>query len=262
MSRYRALCVLGLRFAAATMAGGGPLLAADQQDSASALRGVRQAIDDDVVAPIAPARRALAAAPSPAPDLPPGADRVRPLTLHVAVRKHSADRVHAVTQTITRTVDRVHVSASGGSEWLFERNPHDGRRVSGHFVAHRERALVFYSDSDLRNVLGISGWAHVLTLGFDHRLLGTLPPAPEVRAIGEVQFARRPARAVGAVPNHVWWNDVHALPAEFASEDAVGQVRFSIDRISSEVDTQLLRPPTVRFPAYRLVDLADWLESH
>ena len=38
-----------------------------------------------------------------------------------------------MTQIVTRTIDRAQLLVEGGrKEWLFERNPKDGRRVSGY----------------------------------------------------------------------------------------------------------------------------------
>lgn len=209
----------------------------------------------DLAVPVAPVRRPAADAPvAPPPPLPAAADRVPSLTLQTRVRKHAGGRVHEVQQTITRTADRIHVSARGGGEWLFERNPRDPRRVSGHFIDHAAKTIVYYSDSDLRNVLGIPGWAHVLTLGFDHQTLASLEPSTGVRVVGPLSFTGHVARG-GGRRAEVWWNTEAALPAEVSM--AEGTSRLVVEQVTATVDARLLQPPGVRYPAYRQVELAD-----
>lgn len=129
-----------------------------------------------------PERRAVIV-PVAAPDeLPPGADVVASQTLDVVTRVQpiEGDAV-TVRETITRTVDRIHLS-SAGREWLFVRNTRDPRRVSGTLVDHAARAVVFYDESDLRNLVGLNGWADTLKLGFEpglqvERTVGGINPA-------------------------------------------------------------------------------------
>jgi hypothetical protein len=119
---------------------------------------------------------------------PPGADAVASETLDVMTRIQPIEGdALTLTETITRTVDRIHLS-SEGREWLFVRNVRDRRRVSGTLVDHAARAIVFYSESDLRNVVGVNGWADTLKLGFE-------PGLQVVRAVGGVNPAllRNPA---------------------------------------------------------------------
>ena len=51
---------------------------------------------------------------------------------------------------------------SGQREWLFERNRIDTRRVTASVVEHAEKTIVLYGESDVRNLLGLNGWAEVL----------------------------------------------------------------------------------------------------
>ena len=98
-------------------------------------------------------------------DLPPGADRFAPEAFDIAVRVQPIEAGPKTwTEKIRRTVDRIHLS-SNGREWLFERNPRDPRRVSGTLIDHAAKALIFHDESDLRNMLGINGWADALNLG-------------------------------------------------------------------------------------------------
>ena len=152
-----------------------------------------------------PKRRAVIAPPAPLTDLPPDADRIAPQRLEIVRRIHAAaGGPEPRRETITRTVDRIHLS-SGGREWLFQRNVRDPRRVSGTLVDHAARAVVFHDESDLRNRIGMNGWADALSLGFT--------PGVEV------------------------------------------------ERTADGVDAALLRSPAERFPEYKVVDLAEWLEG-
>jgi len=211
----------------------------------------------DLAVPLATARRTGGAAPAPPPPLPPGADRLSPLTLRTVVRKSAAGRAHEVRQTITRSAERLHVAAPGGAEWLFERNVRDPRRVAGHYVEHAARTIVYYSDSDLRNLLGVDGWTRLLTLGFDPRSLDGMRPTGDVRTMGGLRFVRH---AGGG--DTVWWSAEALLPAELSSDASGRSARLVVESVSTTIDPALLRAPGLRFPAYRQIDVAEWLEGH
>jgi len=210
-----------------------------------------------------PARRAPAAPPVAPPVLPAGAERVAPLTIDTIVRRQPASgRAHALRQTISRTADRIHIAAGNGREWVFERNPRDSRRVSASFIEHTSQAIVLYEESDLRMMLGIRGWADVLALGFDAEVLDGYTRAREARTIGGIRFVRYATGGRGASPLEVWWSDEHVLPSRFTMTDEGGSTRFSIERVRMGADATLLALPHTRFPAYRIFDLANWLERH
>lgn len=135
-----------------------------------------------------PERRAVIVPVSALEELPPGADLVASQTLHVVTRVQPIEGdAETVRETITRTVDRIHLS-SAGREWLFVRNVRDPRRVSGTLIDHAARAVIFYDESDLRNVVGLNGWADALRLGSE-------PGLQVERTVGGVNPAllRRPA---------------------------------------------------------------------
>ncbi len=196
-----------------------------------------QAPASDLAVPVLPVRKGTPPRVRTPVELPPGADRVAPLTLHLRITTRAAGRVSERSQTVTRTAKRVHVasvadgspahSADGGVEWLFERNPVDPRRASATYVAHATRTIVTYSDSDLQTMLGISGWAHILTMGVDPAILAGVTPFSAPRSI-----------------------------------DMPDGTRLVIERASATTDLQLVQPAELRFPAYRVVTLADWLEEH
>jgi hypothetical protein len=186
---------------------------------------------------------------------------VKPLTLSAVIHAAPATGpAHTLRQTITRTADRIHVAADDRREWLFERNAIDSRRVSAALVEHASRVIVLYEESDLRNRLGIRGWADVLSLGFDPRILKGLTATEEVRSHSGIRFLRYAAGGMNASTQEVWWSDEQALPSAFVTRDDAGVTRFSIERIRGGVDAPLLQHPAFRFRAYRVVDLADWLE--
>lgn len=218
---------------------------------------------DDAVVLVLPTRRTPTAPPAAPPALPPGAERVAPVTLETLIRRQpAAGRVQTLRQTITRTSDRVHVAASDGREWLFERNVRDPRRVFGSLIEHASRAIVVYDESDLRNMLGLRGWANVLALGFDLDLLSGLEPTTQMRTISGIRFARYATERKDAVIPEVWWSVDQIFPSGFVTADGSGSTRFSVERVRVGVDAGVLRAPISRFPTYHVFDLADWLERH
>ncbi len=213
-------------------------------------------------APVLPLRRAADEPPPPPTALAAGADAVTPLTLGVVIRRQpTGGKAHVVRQTITRTSTRMHVAPDRGAEWLFERNAIDPRRVSGQMIDHASRQIVFHSDSDLRNMFGIPGWSHLLTLGVDPTLLAAMRPVPGPRTVDGVRFTRLAAASIGQGLESVWWSSDHLLPAEFVTSDNTGRTFFSVETIRSSADESLLRSPETRFPGYDAIDLADWLED-
>jgi len=214
--------------------------------------------DDDLAVPVLPSRRLAAAAPSTLAAPTPGADRVRPLTLDVRVTTRAGGRTSTRAQIVTRTFDRVHVATTSGVEWLFERNPVDPRRVSASAVHHADKAIVVYSESDLRMALGIPGWAHVLTMGVDAPAVSAAASG-QVRALGGMPFFRATTADDGG-RGRLWWNAEQLLPLEYAAADA--STSLAIVNLAAGADPARLAAPETRFPGYRVVELADWLEEH
>lgn len=200
--------------------------------------------------------------PAAVPELPAGARHVKPLTLHVVVHRRTAQaRPQVVRQTISRTSDRVHVTAGAGREWLFERNSLDPRRVSGFLIDHGRRTIVEHEESDLRNSLGVNGWAEVLLIGLDPAALGHLTATREARTLAGMRFVRHVPEQKDAALSEVWWNEHQALASAFTIRDAGGTTRTFLERLRGGVDTELIRSPALRFPAYNVVDLPEWLEG-
>jgi hypothetical protein len=210
-----------------------------------------------------PKRRAPDAPPRALPGLPSGAGRVTSATLHLVIRRDTERRPSFTRrQIVSRTLDRIHIAGYDGREWLFERNSIDPRRVSATLLEHASRAIVLYEESDLRTSLGIRGWADVLALGFDTQLLSRYERTQVVRTIGSIRFARYVLADERAKGEDVWWSEEQVLPGRFAIADGTGVTRFTVEHAHAGVDAALLRPAIVRFPDYRVVDLADWQEKH
>lgn len=214
--------------------------------------------DDDLTVPVMPARRLVEAAPTEPPPLPPGANRIRPLTLEVRVTTRAGGRAQTRVQTVTRSLDRVHVATGTGVEWLFERNPVDPRRVAASAVQHADKTIVVYNESDLRMVLGIPGWSHVLTMGVD-ALSVTAAASPRARALAGLRFTHAAVGGDGG-RGRLWWNAEQLLPLEYGTAD--GTTSLAVVKIAARADTARLAAPEFRFPGYRVVELADWLEEH
>lgn len=212
-----------------------------------------------------PKRRPVEGAPTTPPALPASADSVAAATLDfVVTRKAAGARASNLRHTVSRTVDRMHLTASDRREWLFERNPVDPRRVSATLVEHAGKAVIVYGETDLRMALGIRGWADVLAFGFDSEMLGGYKKTAEVRTLAGIRFARyvaTPKPEAGAGTD-VWWSHEQALPSQFAITDGGVSTRFTLERVRPGTDPKVLQPAQSRFPGYRVVDYADWLEKH
>lgn len=136
------------------------------------------------------------------PPLPADADQVKAVTMDVRFQGRPA--------TVVRTATRVLIRADA-REWLFERNPVDVRRVSATIAEHNYKTIVSYEESDVRNLLGINGWADVLDL---------------------------------------------------TSERGAPRYFQDIVRVRDGVDGALIEPMQIRFPLYKSLQVADWLERH
>lgn len=211
-----------------------------------------------------PSRGPRPPAPAAPPDLPAEALTLRALTIEVTGRPPSPDHSGASAQRVTRTADRVHVQMSPTREWLYTRNSLDPRRASGVMIDHVQRVLVAYEESELRNALGIRGWLDVVTLGFDAATLAAMDATPESRVADAIAFTRFTARRSTDAVADVWWNQADLLPLEVRIRELNGAsaVHLSVVSIRGSVDDAVLRSPSARFPAYREIGYADWLEGH
>lgn len=93
---------------------------------------------------------------SEVPELPQGADALPELTVEFTSQ-------NGIKRIVSRSKNRVHIAMpQAKQEWLFVRNPIDGRRVSGILIDHPHQVLLDYPETDLR-IEGIArGWADVI----------------------------------------------------------------------------------------------------
>ena len=205
---------------------------------------------------IRPERRPAPPAPT-APVLPPQVADVPAYTLTVTITAEGDERTVARrTRVVSRTTDRAHVAEGRDSEWFFRRNPIDPARVSGLLVDHRAQRIIIYDESDLRNLLRIDGWAAVVSLGFDHRFLAEASATSHERRVGGVRFVQYTTPAAS-----FWWSAEAGLATDFTEQQGPSALRVSIEAVSPGVNESLLRDPAVRFPAYEVLDVAEWLEQ-
>jgi hypothetical protein len=261
ISVRRALVVLATACVISTTAVGSRGLRPAASDQSAAAASVDRG---DAAIPVVPKRRAPDRTPPLPPPLPVGADGVTPLTLDVTIRQRTSTGGHVRRQTVTRTADRIHLAAASApherTEWLFQRNPVDPRRVSGFLIDHAARSIVFHSESDLRHMLAIPGWTHVLTLGFDPGVLSGVTASDEARILGGIRFTRYSRRDEGRERVDVWWSADQLVASRFTSAGDTGTTALTIERIRMVIDPRVLDSPASRFPQYGQVDLADWLE--
>lgn len=103
--------------------------------------------------------------PTPAPtipELPVNADSLPEITVKLSL-------THGEHRIVSRTKDRVHLAMPDrNQEWLFIRNPVDGRRVSGILIDHSHKVRIDYPESDLR-IEGVArGWADLIDIDQRH----------------------------------------------------------------------------------------------
>lgn len=128
--------------------------------------------------------------PSPIPELPANADTLPEITVNISLD-------HGEVRIVSRSKDRIHLAMPDrNQEWLFIRNPVDGRRVSGILIDHNHKVRIDYPETDLR-LEGIArGWADLIavdqskgqvTQGVDQKLLQD--PATRFPEYGDFEIA-------------------------------------------------------------------------
>jgi hypothetical protein len=163
-----------------------------------------------------------------------------------------------------RTADRILVILdAGASEWLFERNPVDVRRVAGYRVDHGERRVLVYHDSDLRTRLRLRGWTDALTLGFDIGALERLRATGESRSAAGASFERYVApQAAAAGIVEVWWSESLLMPLQLTVREGEVERTSMLAAWDTHVQTERLGDPRRRFPGYAVLDIADLHDAH
>lgn len=186
------------------------------------------------------------------------------LTLEVEVRGGTPEATTVQRKTVTRTSERIHVRFAGnGLEWLFVRNPIDRRRMSATLVEHRRRTLVEYDESELRNGGLGRGWADVVALGFEAEHLSALRPSGKAQESAGFRFAETlPVNGAEGKVRELWWSDQAAVPLIMVLVDGATRSQVQVRSIRRDVDSALLRDTRERFPAYSVMDVADYREKH
>ena len=201
---------------------------------------------------LADARRSL---PGP-PPVPAAAETLTAVTM--TVRSGVVGR-GMTTQIVTRTRDRVRRVVEGeDKEWLFVRNPVSPDRASGFLVDHRAKQIVEYDDTSLLTRQGLRGWADVIAMRFDPRLLPTLQATgrSERRHRAEFrQFVSRSPDQPGVV--EVWWSEPHLLPLRLTVREGRVLLSAEIVGLVPESDSAALELPARRFPDYHALDVDD-----
>jgi hypothetical protein len=221
--------------------------------------GVRPSLPDEPPAvPVQPAARAAETPRStqPPPPVPEAVAELAPVT--IVVRSGVRGRL-ATTQIVTRTRDRVHlVIEDERKEWLFVRNPVAADRMTGYLIDHGARQIVEYDDTSLLTRQGLRGWADVVTMRFDPRLL------PELQATGKVvrrhgtefhQFVSQTPDGPGVV--EVWWSQTHLLPLRLIVRERSAVLSAEILAVGPVRNATTLEMPARRFPDYAALDVAD-----
>jgi hypothetical protein len=194
------------------------------------------------------------------PAVPAVANSLAPMTLAVTTRWEQPGQAALVTrQTVLRTVDRALIVIDGTqSEWLFERNPIDHRRVSGYLVDHKLRRILIHQESDLRNAQQLRGWMDVLTLRFDPETLKALTVTHDTQMGNGIAFAKYVA-AKPALPGvlEVWWSADRLLPRRVTVREGNATITTQVESFADGVDQSQLATPATRFPSYRVLDVTD-----
>jgi hypothetical protein len=227
-----------------------------QADASSALADYRP--------PVLPARTSAAPAVIPEPpSVPQGAEALAPIAFTVTTSWSGSSGTRTTSQRVTRTADRVHLVIEGErQEWLFERNPVDGRRVSGYLIDHEKRQILTYQESDLRNEQQLRGWADALMMRFDRAVLPRLRRTNEHEIMRGATFTRHVAPDENrAEPSdgvlEVWWSDAFLLPLRLKVRQQGVLVSAVIDRLEPVVSLTLLADPRTRLARYETLDVAD-----
>jgi hypothetical protein len=182
------------------------------------------------------------------------------LTLELETTSHKP-AVPSSRRTFTRTARHIHIQLHGANaEWLFVRNPVDGRRVSGTRIDHEHKALVEYSETELRAGNIAASWLHVASVGVTPEALAALSPTGRQEVLGGVVFAEYAPAGGGGAGSSIWWSTAVFAPLRVEADDT--SPRLVVKAIRTSVDGSVLADPRLRFPRYAVIDVADFREQH
>jgi len=216
--------------------------------------------EDDAAAIVVP-KRSSPAPPAipPPPAMPDRAAHLPGISYVVKTTWASKDGRRTTTDTFTRSHNRVRMTIDDGrEEWLFVQNARYPDRASGYLIDHRTRQILLHEETVLRTVMGIRGWADVLTMRFDPAILSTLRNTGEQRTVGDAaatRFVSTEATHNGIA--EVWWSEELLLPLVLTVRQPGGTARSVVEGLMDNVDESLLADADQRFPDYKSEDLTD-----
>lgn len=210
-----------------------------------------------------PERRSAAPKAVELPELPEALRAPIDVTFELETRPAQASGGgRARREDVARTADRIHVRLTQQDvEWLFVRNPLDGRRVSATLVDHRQRLIIEYPESELRMTGIARGWADVASLGIGVQGLTQLAPTGRRESRFGFDFVELSAGAAGTGPvRQVWWSDAAALALRV--ERGTPPLHVALLELRRGVDRERFVEPRLRFSAYSSIDVSDYREKH
>lgn len=189
------------------------------------------------------------------PSLDARADTIAPAT--ITVRSTIAGA--STERRITRSRDRIHVEYVGSpQEWYLTRHAIDPRRALGQLVDHREKAILDYYETDLRDERIATGWMDALALGFPVTTLAHMTRTGERATIAGVEAQR----LLSGDTLEVWWSDELIMPLRVRDLRDENAYRLEVTSIDARIDGALLQDPERRYTQYPRMDIVDWREEH
>jgi len=196
------------------------------------------------------------------PDVPALLANPPDLTAEVETRSGTGVQASVQRKKVARTAARVHITfGEGAIEWLFVRNPLDGRRVSASLIDHRRRAIIEYDESELRTGGLARGWADVVGFGVQPESFARMRPTGRSETLGGFSFVENQLPEPGGDEvREVWWSREAAAPLRVSTLARHSEI--VLQSLRPNVDESVLLDPRHRFPAYAVLDVADFREQH
>ena len=110
-------------------------------------------------------------------------------------------------------------------------------------------------------MLGIVGWADLLMMGVDPAAIAPAHATRRTEKLSGVVF-RQHAQSVDEGVNEVWWSQEHLLASRVVTHHQGSTTTVTVTKIQHVAADDRLRSPAQRFPDYKQIDLAEWLEGH
>lgn len=199
--------------------------------------------------------------PPAIPEVTTGMDKLPAMTITAEIKRQNKNTTHHFIRIITRTKNRLHVSyKQQGQEWLFTRNPVDGRRAFGQLIDHPNSVILDYPDSDLADAGVGNGWSEIITMGIPQDFIKKLQPTGKTETrygIVFKQYIRKNSNvSANKQVDEIWWNSKYFLPLRIIRDN--GSWIQELTAIRFEINQDVLQAPHSRFPTYSSFDKADW----